>query len=259
MRQKFALSPLLFLTLSLSAAPTPGAINILYVDGVQGNDQNDCRSRQTACKTIGQAIVLAAPGGAIFVGPATYTENLTIGFNLGIFGSGADKTIIDGQGLDTVIAVPSETTQVILEGLTIRNGAGQLAGGIANSGVVTIRDTTITQNVAFKDAGAAGGGIDNDGTLTLHRSIVSQNKTFGSYSSWGGGIFNVGTMTIDDSTVSGNSSRATDMYGAGICNVGTLVVNRSTISGNDTGDGALTEGGGIYNSGSEGRGLPRCR
>src|SRR5215813_3988757 len=47
-----------------------------YVDGVNGNDSNDCRSPTTACRTIGHAISLVASGDSIKVAAATYRENL---------------------------------------------------------------------------------------------------------------------------------------------------------------------------------------
>jgi hypothetical protein len=72
------------------------ASNIWYVDGVHGSDNNNCKSRQHACKTIGHGISLASSGDSIMVAAATYTENLTIGFSLKIVGSGAQATIVDG-------------------------------------------------------------------------------------------------------------------------------------------------------------------
>jgi hypothetical protein len=40
-----------------------------YVDGKHGNDNNNCKSRQHACKTISNAISLTLPGDSIFVAP----------------------------------------------------------------------------------------------------------------------------------------------------------------------------------------------
>ena len=51
-----------------------------YVDGVQGNDNNDCRSRQHACKTISNAIFLTVAGDSIRVAPAVYHEGIFIPF-----------------------------------------------------------------------------------------------------------------------------------------------------------------------------------
>jgi hypothetical protein len=240
---------LLFLASLPLAAQIPPPHHVLYVDGVHGNDTNNCKTRKTACKTIGHAISLASPDDAVLVAPATYDENLTINFNLGIIGSGASTTIIDGQQLNTVVNI--NDGQVILAGFTIRNGVTEGGGGgIGNNGATTIYDSVIAQNVAeYGEGESDGAGIYNSGTLTLDRSTVTQNQTKNVYYSYGAGIYNVGSLRINDSTVSGNSSKTTDTYGAGIFNGGTLVINRSTLNGNSTGDGASTMGGGIDNTG----------
>ena len=71
------LSKFLVLVLFLALAPSALAWT-WYVDGVNGNDNNDCKTAQTACQTIGHAISLASSQDSIMVAPATYKENLTI-------------------------------------------------------------------------------------------------------------------------------------------------------------------------------------
>jgi hypothetical protein len=85
--------------LTLFAAVPTASASKWYVDGKHGNDNNDCKSRQRACKTISNALLLTLPGDSIFVAPATYHEGLYIPFNLKIFGSGAKTTIVDGGGI----------------------------------------------------------------------------------------------------------------------------------------------------------------
>ena len=246
MRPRLAISSLLLLaSLPALAQTTTLAPNIWYVDGVHGNDNNDCKSPSAACKTIGHAISLASPNDAILVGPATYYENLTINFNLGIIGSGASTTIIDGQDLNTVVVIPNSNTRVILAGFTIRNGAGFSyglgGGGIVNFGVLRVFDTDVIENVAPQ-----GAGIANADTLEVNHCNVSNNTSEGDYSGGGAGISSFGTLTINDSTISGNSSTTTDVYGAGIYNGGTMVINRSALNGNSTGGGYFG-GGALYN------------
>jgi len=258
MRERSVLARLLFLALLLVLAPTAVARSLWFVDGVNGNDDNSCKSRHGACKSIGHAVSLASPNDAIFVAPAVYNENLTIRINLEIIGSGSHRTVIDGQGLDTVIFIPdqSENVRVGLAGLTVRNGyanynTGGFGGGIANWGTVHGYDLNVRQNTAgdFDADDGTGAGISNGGFFSLSLSVVEANKDIVSYYSSGGGIYNSGTMIINDSTIRGNSSETTDEYGAGISNAGTLVVNRSTISGNSTAFASYAYGGGLYNSG----------
>jgi len=71
------------LTLLLILVPTALA-STWYVDGVNGSDNNDCRSRQHACKTISNAISFTLPFDSILVAPATHHEGLFIPFELKI-------------------------------------------------------------------------------------------------------------------------------------------------------------------------------
>jgi hypothetical protein len=225
------LLPALFLAL----APNALAHTKWYVDGVNGNDSNNCRTLATACKTIGHAISLASSGDAITVAPAIYTENLTIVINLSIIGSGAATTIIDGGGVGPVVTVLYSTaTSVVLSKLTIRNGYTAppwTGGGILSQATLTIDQGTIASNTATSE----GGGIYNYGTLTVNRSTISGNSATGGdgYIGTGGGIFNQGTLTVNDSTISGNSSPSQQGEGGGIFSVGTGTINNSTLAGNN--------------------------
>jgi len=233
-----------------------------YVNGVSGSDGNDCKSPTTACKTIGHAISLAASGDSIMVGAATYPENLSIGISLTIMGSGAGITIVDGGGVNRVLAI-SSSAQVSLSRLTVRHGYARSGGGISNNGVLTINHSVISANTASSGACNSslcenyGGGIQNGGTLTLNNSSVKGNKisiqcTIKCFS-FGGGIWNSGTLVMNSTTVSGNSVSANcpigkvcDGEGGGIFNhYATVTISKSTISGN-----GAKAGGGIENTGT---------
>jgi hypothetical protein len=235
----FSSLPLVALLLALS--PAALASNIWYVDGVHGNDNNNCKSRQTACKTIGHAISLASSDDSIIVATAIYKETLTINFSLKIFGSNARTTIIDGSGYGNVVYVPTSSARVGLSKLTIRNGAG-----IANSGTLTVSYSTIKGNSAY-----AGGGISNSGTMTLNRCTVSGNMSVGidGYYSNAGGIDNEGMLTINDSTISENSTDGNYVCGGGIYSTGTLIINNSTLTNNHANGASNSNGGGIDNEG----------
>jgi hypothetical protein len=230
------LSKFLFLALFVVLAPAALASNTWYVDGVNGNDSNDCLSSQSACKTIGHAISLCLSGHSIMVAPAIYTENLTINISLKIIGSDAATTIVDGNQAGTVFTVSNTEGHVWLSKLTIRNGSADVGGGINNSGTLTIANSTITGNSATGQQWG-GGGIHNSGTLTINTSTISNNSA-GYY---GGGVMvHFGTTTINKSTVTANLGG----YGGGIADFnGALVVNRSTVSANQAGFG-----GGIFDN-----------
>lgn len=210
-----------------SALPTAAlASNIWYVDGLNGNDNNDCRTRQTACKTIGHAISLASSGDTIGIGPATYKENLTISISLNIFGSDAATTIVDGGGIGTVFVISSTTANVKFSKLTIRNGHGNYGGGISNVGTLTVNNSTISGNIAADNGG--GMELSYPGTVTINNSTITANSA--SYD--GGGIENSGPtgLTINNSTISGNTAGGGG--GIDLTHGGTAAINNSTITAN---------------------------
>jgi hypothetical protein len=251
MKQKLTTTLLLALCVPIASATT------WYVNGVSGNNGNNCLSPTTACMTIGHAISLAASGDSIIVAAATYTGNLTIGKSLNILGSDATTTIIDGGGTATVVKITNTTAHVTLSKLTIRNGKAPSGGGINNFGSLTLSNSTVSGNwapipctipiglVCLHMGTASGGGIYNSGALIISNSTISQNHA-GSYcngpcSAFGGGIYNRGTlMMIKNSTLTGNSagtacstsiSCAVGVGGAFYTSTGTVTLNNSTVTG----------------------------
>jgi hypothetical protein len=239
MKHRLGFNSLPLLALFLALSPTALASTKWYVDGVHGKDNSDCKSPQTACKTIGHAISLASSGDSIMVTAATYKEHLTIGFSLTIMGAGASTTILDGSHRAfAVVNISNANAPVTLSNLTIQNGGHYPSGhgnGIYNFGTLTIDNSTIRGNQA-----AVGGGIYNDaGTVTINDSTIRGNvaKNAGAIENRGGG-----TVTINNSTISRNS--ATSSHG-GIANQqGTMTINSGTITGNNRNavlnDGTLT-------------------
>ncbi|MFZ0418604.1 MAG: choice-of-anchor Q domain-containing protein [Candidatus Sulfotelmatobacter sp.] len=234
------LPKLLVLALFLALAPAALASNTWYVDGVNGNDGNICKSLKYACKTIGHAISLAASGDSVRVAPATYTENLTISISLTVLGAYASTTIIDGGAVNTVVTISGTSAQqVILSGLTIRNGYNQnYGGGIVNFGTLTVNNSIITAN----SANYGGGGIENFTTLTINHSTITGSNLSDQDGS-GGAILNWAVLTINQSAISGNSAGEGPGIYSGCCGLTSTVttINDSTISGNSG-----TWGGGIY-------------
>jgi hypothetical protein len=158
----------LFATVSIASASTK-----CYVDGKHGNDSNDCKSRQHACKTISHAITLTSGGDSIFVAPATYQENLTIPFTLKTVGSGSQTIVIDGGEVASVVMSPTAKSEVMLSDVTVRNGRAQFGGGIQNGGTMTIINSIISGNTVVD---GFGGGIQSGGTSTIKHSTISENN-----------------------------------------------------------------------------------
>jgi hypothetical protein len=197
-------SSLLLLVLFLALAPTALASSKWYVDGVHGKNKNDCKSPQTACKTIGHAISLASSGDSIMVAAATYTENVTIRFSLKVIGSGARTTIVDGGFVSRVFTIVNANAHVAWSKLTIQHGQAGFGGGGINSGgsTLTINRCFIHNNVSTgacfpKCVPGSGGGIANGGTLT-----INNNSTIST-----GGISNApeSTALLQNSIVANSS------------------------------------------------------
>ena len=245
---------LLSMAMFLVLVPTTLASITWYVDGVNGNDSDDCKLTSTACKTIGHAISLASSGDSIIVAPATYTENLTIGLSLNVIGSGASTTIIDGNAAGAVLTIPTASAQVTLSNITIRNGGlTTFGGGIDNWGTLTINNTTVSGNLAFqrRNQPGYGGGIYNHGRATINNSTISGNRAWcANYCTGeGGGILNVGSLTINNSTITGNYAGGFGVArGGGVDNNGAVTINNSTINGNGTSGVVPGQGGGIWNN-----------
>jgi predicted outer membrane repeat protein len=271
MKLRMGFSALLLLALFLALAPAALASNTWYVDGVNGDDGNNCKTKATACATIGHAISLAASGDTIQIAAATYQENLSILFNLTLNGARAATTIIDGTNSANVFTVGAGIS-LTLSNLTIEKGVGYSGGGgVDNSGTLTVNNSLFYLNTAlsggailntgtanirkssfvgnspyFFGRSASCGAIDNRSAMTITTSTFDTNYANNNFTS-GGAICNGGTLTITDSTLSNNTSGGNNAgYAGAIFNyAGTLTVTNSTFSGN----AATTSGGAIYSQG----------
>ena len=182
---------------------------------------------------LGTAIAQAQAGDTLKV-IGTCIGNFLIDKDLNLGGRPSEKQVdtLDGNRSGTVLTIGGGVT-VAIRNLTITHSdldPTTLAGGIENSGALTLSNSTVRDNFAL-----GGGGIHNSGALTLINSTVSGNDA----AFEGGGISNSGTAALENSTVSGNGAQA----GGGISNSGTLTLTNSTVSGNSAGFG-----GGIFNS-----------
>jgi hypothetical protein len=247
-----------FLAPSLRAAPTEV---LFFVDS--DLDEVDADTADGICLTAGgtctlraavmQANMISGQGANIILpagvydltrpaigdnGPDNGDLNLTTPAAgdplIVITGADAEHTIIDANGLDSVIHVAPKRTAV-MTGVTIQGGYGDYGGGILNDGVLVIEESIITGNESSIDY---GGGIHNDGSLALRSSTVTGNHSV----TVGGGIFNSGTAVINFSAIRGNTANR----GGGIYNAGELEMINAIIDEN-VADG---EGGGIFNLGS---------
>lgn len=205
----------------------------------------------------------ASPDDAdsIFLPAGTYTlilpgtedlaaaGDLDISSDLSVVGAGANVTFVQTLAGGSVFEIVSgPPANVLIRGITIRNGSAATGGGIlaANAGATLSLDRcTISGN----SASATGGGIHNAGTLVLNGCTVADNSAGGD----GGGIFNLGLARMFNSTISGNRA---DGSGGGVHGDpgSTTELHNATVTLNvaDQNDDGTGNGGGIRNNtGSE--------
>jgi len=229
--------------LALIMLSSPALAGTWYVDGVHGDDGNNCKTKATACATIGHAISLAASGDTIQIASATYQENLSIPFNLTLNGAKAATTIVDGTNTANVFTVGAGIS-LALSNLTIEKGVGYTGGGgVDNSGTLTVNKSNFYTNTAL-----SGGAILNTGTAKISNTNFSGNSPyFFGHSASCGAIDNRSTMTITASTFFNNYANNNLTSGGAICNGGTLTITRSTFSTNSSQGNNGGYGGAIYN------------
>lgn len=194
------------------------------------------------------------PAGVYCLSP-NYGD-LVIASSLEMTGAGVDSTIIDGgNGTSSSCAMGNEDRVmeisnagiVLLQGVTIQNGAVTSSGGYSGGGVYVHSEDPSTpssltlDNVVLSGNSAStyGGGLYSvEATVVMTDSTVS-----GNFASLNGGGMYVGTsssVSLTGSTVSGNNA---DRNGAGLYAFGsTLALNNSTVASNSSSN----YGGGMY-------------
>lgn len=148
-----------------------------------------------------------------------------------------DNTTVDGNVIDIRGTVATKV-----------NGDG---GGVFSNGAFTIRQSTISNNVAAGND-ASGGGIHCNNTTNslIETSLIKGNRAQANPDAYSdapsaGGISGCGGLVIRDSVIDGNSA---DEIGGGVAFFATLI--NSTISNNHAANagGILATGGAVVNS-----------
>lgn len=181
--------------------------------------------------------------GSLTLNDSVVSENVGETFNGGGIGSTGslilnNTTVSFNKAGDDGGGIAGSGTMTINASLITNNEAlDEVAGGIVwFNGTAVVRDSTISLNTS-----AVGGGIDNSGIMSLFNTTLMENTaTAGVFQPTlgGGGIQNSGIIRLFNSTVSGNS--APEGSGGGLLNlfgdaravlVNTTVANNGAESG----------------------------
>ena len=235
----------------LTVDSTVDAVDADPGDGVCVTDAGECTLRAAIqeANALAGADEITVPAGTYKLTiagrgeDAAATGDLDITDDLAITGAGQSATVIDGNGVDTVMHVAkgavADLTHLGIQGGSNRTLEGGLhGGGIWNEGSLSLTRVAVTDNVAN-----AGGGIFNSGHATLTEVLIADNQG----PVYGGGVANElhATMDIVRSTISGNRVETGD--GGGIYNGGNAEISDSTVALNE----ASRRGGGIFNHAAE--------
>src|SRR5262249_3051238 len=225
--------------------------------------------RNTGTLTIADSVVTGnavhqigdySSGGGIYNdGTLTVSDSLVIGNTVTVtnpsgYAHGYGGGISSGFGprvtiTNSVIRGNTATTNAPLVSNTYSSGGGFFR----RNAVVTVTDSTFSDNVSEGNSGAFGGGIDTyDETVTITNSTIFGNRLIAGDNGAGGGILSQGgggAITVTNSTISGNtiaSARIGEGAGIHAANGLRLTLTSCTVSGNSTsgpGGGAVYGGG----------------
>lgn len=158
------------------------------------------------------------------------SQNIVGGFHAGESVTLVDSTVSDNVGLGFVSL--SRVGVVTLTNSTVSNNH---AGFEAAAARVTLTNSIVSSNHRF-----GGFKVLNSAVVTLTNSTVSDNNRQDLSGEGGGFYVYKGTVTLTNSVVSGNSS---DGAGGGFyVGKGTVTLTNSVVSGNSSGE----RGGGFY-------------
>ena len=229
-------TPLLALVTVLQCGPTRAATVTSTADSGPGS--------------LRAAIASAADGETIdfsIGGTITLSSGeLLIDKDLTISGPGAGNLIIQrsaATGTSDFRIFEVVLKDVVISGLTVKNGRDDVGGGIYTDGDLTLKDCVITGNVATE----SGGGIANASSLTMSNCVISGNSAIGeTEDGFGGGFYNMGTAEAINCVFSTNSvtSATGSGFGGGVCNDATLTLTGSVVKDNSA-NGGPNNGGGI--------------
>jgi hypothetical protein len=182
--------------------------------------------------------LVAETGDRVRVLAGTYHGRFTVPLSVELVGAGPGLSILDGEGLGTVVTLEDET---LLEGFTITGGLGSSGGGVGHSGnpfypeeAPLVRGNEIRDNEADW-----GGGVS--GEIRVEGNLIEGNVA----TTGGGGVYlnhpGAARSNIIRSNETAGSGGGLYYFGADFIPHGAALVQGNLIEQNTAG-----EGGGLY-------------
>ncbi len=173
------------------------------------NANGDSDTTAGDCAAGSGADLINVPAGSYEIGgiDGGHGGHLDVADELTLRGAGAAVTVIDAQGIDTVIEVHQSVAAI--ERVTLTGGSFGFfwAGGIVNDdAVLTVSDSIVSGTdggcrEVFFAYGCAAGIVQVGGTTTLRRSAVTNNRL-------GIRVDSGGVLRVENSTISANTDGA---------------------------------------------------
>jgi hypothetical protein len=186
--------------------------------------------------TVQSAITAAGTGDTVYLQPGVYKENISLGGkNITIRAFNTNfETILDGNQAGPVVSFSGkETEKCQLRDLIIRNGKSSSGAGISgNATMATLRNCTITGNIATGNGGGVSGLSGS-----MKNCIITLNQAAN-----GGGIAECEGL-IENCLITLNKATAT---GGGVYNCsGAVQFCQITKNEAATGGGGVSDGTGM--------------
>ena len=235
----------------------PNTGDKIYVNPINGDDNNNGSNWDNSVKTINKALTLVNDNGFIYLGNGEHTTPATINKNVKLIGQNQEKTILTNSNNcfltitsnnveiynttfkdnKRAIAINGKNGKYYINNCSfINNKATEYGGAIMiGYGTLTILNSNFINNTAL-DYGDGGAICIYDGTLNISNSTFINNNA----TNTGGAIYiQYGTLNISNSTFINNTAN----IGGAVCIYdGTLTTNNSTFTNNT----ANTAAGAIY-------------
>ena len=222
-----------------TAAPNAALTVDTLTDELDGSCADDCSLRDAIALASAGDTILFSVSGTIDVsglGQLVIDKDLTI--------NGEDKITLSGNNSTRVLYIAAG--DIVLSQISVKNGyvdefsLNPAGAGLSIDNLSSI--VQITGSTFFSNATTSGGAIYNKGYLSIDDSTIQDNQAFRT----GGGIFSAGQITLTQSILSSNQSSRIGDGGGGLYSSGRTMIRGTTIVSNTSGD----FGGGLRLSGS---------